>query len=76
MNLSATRLRCREPARGNRGNLTILDAMDDENLFASHFDNAESWVAWRAFLAVLFGLALDESQLELFRQCTGREHPG
>ena len=48
--------------------------MDDENLFASHFDNAESWVAWRAFFAVLFGLALDESQLELFRQCTGREH--
>src|SRR5262249_38975228 len=52
----------------------ILDAMDDENLFAPHFDNAESWGAWRAFLAVLFGLALDESQRELFRQCTGREH--
>jgi hypothetical protein len=29
----------------NRGHLTILDAMDDENLFAPHFDNAESWGA-------------------------------
>ena len=48
--------------------------MDDENLFAPHFDNPESWVAWRAFLAVLFGFPLDEQQRELFRQCTGREH--
>jgi hypothetical protein len=48
--------------------------MDDENLFAPHFENAESWVAWRAFLAVLFGYPLDEQQRELFRQCTGRKH--
>ena len=74
MSPSRTPLRRREPTRRNRGHLTILDAMDDENLFAPHFDNAETWVAWRAFLAVLFGLALDESQRELFRQCTGREH--
>src|SRR5262249_43196596 len=64
----------REPTRRNRGHLTILDAMDDENLFAPHFENAASWVAWRAFLAVLFGYPLDEPQRELFRQCTGREH--
>jgi hypothetical protein len=74
MSPSGAPLHRREPTR--RNHLTILDTMDDENLFAPHFDNAESWVAWRAFLAVLFGLALDESQLELFRQCTGREHPG
>src|SRR5262249_36768287 len=74
MSPSRTPLRRREPTGRNRGHLTILDAMDDENLFAPHFDNAESWMAWRAFLAVLFGLALDQSQRELFRQCTGREH--
>ena len=74
MSPSRTPLRCREPTRRNRGHLTILDAMDDENLFAPHFDNAESWVAWRAFLAVLFGYPLDEQQRELFRRCTGREH--
>jgi hypothetical protein len=48
--------------------------MDDPNLFAPHFDNAATWAAWRAFLAVLFGLQLDEQQRELFRQCTRREH--
>ena len=48
MSPSRTPLRRRKPTRRNRGHLTILDAMDDENLFASHFDNAESWVAWRA----------------------------
>src|SRR5262249_51369472 len=74
MSPSRTPLRRREPTRRNRGHLTILDAMDDENLFAPHFDNAESWVAWRAFLAVLFGYPVDEQQRELFRQCTGREH--
>src|SRR6516165_2568410 len=58
MSPSRTPLRRREPTRRNRGHLTILDAMDDENLFAPHFDNAETWVAWRAFLAVLFGLRL------------------
>jgi hypothetical protein len=47
MSPSRTPLRRREPTRRNRGHLTILDAMDDENLFAPHFDNAESWVAWR-----------------------------
>src|SRR5262249_23820686 len=74
MSPSRTPLRRREPTRRNRGHLTILDAMDDENLFAPHFDNAESWVTWRAFLAVLFGYPLDEQQRELFRPCTGREH--
>jgi hypothetical protein len=59
--------------RHDRGHLTILDAMADENLFAPYFHNAESWVAWRAFFAVLFGYPLDEQQRELFRQCTGRE---
>src|SRR6516165_6422293 len=54
--------------------ISILDAMDDPNLFAPHFDNAATWAAWRAFLAVLFGLQLDEQQRELFRQCTRREH--
>src|SRR5262249_46306534 len=62
MSPSRTPLRHREPTRRNRGHLTILDAMDDKNLFAPHFDNAESWVAWRAFLAVLFGYPLDEQQ--------------
>src|SRR6516165_9580730 len=74
MSPSRTPLRRREPTRRNRGHLTILDAMDDENLFACHFANAESWAAWRVFLAVLFGLPLDANQRELAKQCTVREH--
>ena len=74
MSASRTPLRPRGSIRPDRGHLTILDAMDDENLFASHFDNAETWAAWRVFLAVLFGLPLDESQRELAKRCTGREH--
>jgi hypothetical protein len=58
------------PYRG----ISILDAMDDSNLFARHFDSGATWAAWRVFLAVLFGLPLDESQRELAKKCTGREH--
>jgi hypothetical protein len=65
MSASRTPLHRCGPARRNQGHLTILDALDDKNLFASHFDHAESWVAWRIFLAVLFGLPLDEQQREL-----------
>jgi hypothetical protein len=74
MSPSRTPLRRHEPTRSNRHHVTILDAMDDEHLFAPHFANAESWAAWRAFLAVLFGLPREESQRELAKRCTGREH--
>jgi hypothetical protein len=47
MSPSRTPLRRREPTRCNRGHLTILDAMDDENLFAPHFDNAESCASFK-----------------------------
>jgi hypothetical protein len=32
----------------------------------------ETWAAWFTFLRVLFGLALNEDDIELFRRCTGR----
>ena len=55
--------------------LSILDAMADPNLFGLHFKDAKTWSAWRAFLAVLFGLPLTADQLQLFRECTGRTTP-
>jgi hypothetical protein len=55
--------------------VTILDAMGDPHLFAKFFRDADTWAAWRTFLCVLFGLPLDEAQLQLYRQCTGRETP-
>src|SRR4051794_32142465 len=55
---------------------TILDALDHSKLFKPHFKGgAASWAAWRAFLAALFGLHLDEAQLALYRHHTGRETP-
>ena len=63
----------REPLFRRR--LTILDALDDPNIFAHAFQNAASWSSWRTFLACLFGLPLSEEQRELFKQCTGRQKP-
>lgn len=66
--------------RHNRGQpgktaIDIIAAMSDPNLFGQHFRNADDWVAWKVFLHSLFGLPLDEKQLALFRQCTGRKDP-
>jgi hypothetical protein len=56
---------------------TILDAIDDPNLFARAFRDPRSWAAWRSFLAALFALPLLGQALDTFRQCTGRsEAPG
>jgi hypothetical protein len=46
-------IRDTEPARGT----TILDAMNDPNLFGRWFES-DSWRAWKTFLTVLFGLPL------------------
>ena len=52
--------------------MNILDAMDDKKLFAPHF-RGDSWAAWRAFLAALFALPMDDTALELCRHHTGRK---
>ena len=54
---------------------TILEALADEALFAPHFQPAESWAAWRAFLAALFALPMDDDALAVYRASTGRETP-
>jgi len=41
-------------------------------LFGSFFGEAESWTAWEAFLAALFGLGMTDGQLALYRTHTGR----
>ncbi len=54
--------------------MNILDALDDRDLFAPHF-RGDTWQAWRAFLAALFGLSMDDAALELYRRHTGRQEP-
>jgi hypothetical protein len=60
---------------GARGIRSILDACADPQLFAPWFRDPESWVAWRAFLAALFGLEMTAEQLATYRECTGRSAP-
>jgi len=52
--------------------VTILDAVDDANLFAPWFREPATWAAWRAFLAALFALKMTDDQFAIFKECTGR----
>jgi len=54
----------------------IIEAMRDPSLFGPTFKRGllrgDSWKAWRAFLAVLFGLGLDTDARAIFKRHTGR----
>jgi hypothetical protein len=54
--------------------LSIVDALDDENVFAHAF-RGNSWRAWRAFFTALFALPISDDELELYRKHTGRTAP-
>jgi hypothetical protein len=55
--------------------MTLLEAMDDANLFAPWFKDATTWAAWRAFLTALFALPMAPDQLAVYQTCTGRVQP-
>ncbi|AZO12540.1 hypothetical protein EJ074_28010 [Mesorhizobium sp. M3A.F.Ca.ET.080.04.2.1] len=55
--------------------MNILQACADSNLFGPWFRRQASWNVWFVYLAVLFGLPLDDEQLALFRHHTGRLNP-
>jgi hypothetical protein len=52
--------------------ISILDAIDSPEIWGGWFKHPQTWAPWSTFLSVLFGLPLDEANLELFRRCTGR----
>ena len=54
--------------------MNILEAMDDRTLFAPHF-RGDTWKPWRAFLAALFALPMDDDALALYGTHTGRLVP-
>ena len=54
--------------------MNVLEAMDDPALFAPHFRGG-TWKPWRAFLAALFALPMDDDALALYRAHTGRVEP-
>jgi hypothetical protein len=54
---------------------TILQAMERPEIWGRWFRDPESWWPWRVFLKSLFGLPMDEAELEFFRGSTGLEEP-
>jgi len=52
--------------------MNVIEAMTDPAVFGPVF-RGPSWAAWRAFLASLFGLPLDQAEMALYRHHTGRE---
>ena len=55
--------------------IDIITACRDEAIFGAWFKDRKTWAAWFAFLKVMFGLALDDAELAIFQQCTGRTSP-
>jgi hypothetical protein len=55
--------------------ISLLDATTDANLFAPWFKHRETWSAWFAFPAALFGQPMSAEQHAIYRQCTGRDAP-
>ena len=54
--------------------VSIIDFIDDEQLFAKHF-RGSSWQRWRAVLKGAFALPMTPVELELFQEAAGRRAP-
>ena len=53
----------------------IIRAIFDPRLFKPWFRNPDTWTAWHAFMKALFGLPMNEDDLAVYQQCTGRTEP-
>jgi hypothetical protein len=53
----------------------ILEAISHPGWWGSWFPRPDEWKAWHAFLAAVFALPMDEGQLAVYRECTGRMEP-
>lgn len=55
--------------------MDIVTAMRDKNLFRPLFRDLSTWGSWIVALKAIFGLEMNNDELALFKQCTGRETP-
>jgi hypothetical protein len=55
--------------------VTILEALDDPELFGPAFPAPRTWTAWRAFLAALFALPMSPAEAACYARHTGRTAP-
>jgi len=44
-------------------------------IFATHFEPAESWAPWETVLKLIFGVPLDANEIPAFEAATGRTKP-
>ena len=47
-------------------------AIENKKLFRPSFKDLKTWSAWFTALKALFGLSMTETDLKLFKECTGR----
>jgi hypothetical protein len=66
-------MRFRRPPSSSSPSVSLVDALDDPELFGVVFADP-SWRPWRIVLEALEGRALDEEGLALYRACTGRQN--
>lgn len=55
--------------------MNIIQAIDDPNLLRPMFKDRGTWGNWRIALKAIFGLPLEQDELPVFRQLTGRTTP-
>ena len=51
---------------------TIIDIIDDPELFGRWFREPATWIAWLACLAAIFNLPMSSEMAAIFEACTGR----
>lgn len=57
--------------------MNVVEALQDPALLGAlpAFQDLATWRPWLAFLRAVYGLPMDEADLELFRRHTGRQDP-
>lgn len=53
--------------------LSIIQVIEDPDLFGPLFKHQETWTGWKTFLKGLFGLGMDEEERKFFTEHTGRQ---
>jgi hypothetical protein len=55
-----------------RKQIDIIQAIRDRRLLGALFKDLSTWAAWLVFLKSLFGLRMDQAEIEIYRRCTKR----
>lgn len=53
--------------------MNIVEAIFNDKLFKPVFKDLSTWRSWIAILKALFALPMNKEELDLYRQCTGRQ---